>query len=140
MTRNPERLVTGIPLVPLDLRASFIALDDQGAATPLTVDEDFWANPDPRIESGRLVSMIHSDADWTTWEMHPAGDELIHLVSGAMVLVVETASGHQRIAMAAGQTALVPRGIWHTADFPAPGDAIYITPGQDTQHRPRDPD
>jgi len=140
LTRNLERLVTGILPTPLDLRTAFIVLDDQGDAIPLTVDEDFWANPDPRIDSGRLVSMIRSEADWTTWEMHPAGDELIHLVSGAMVLVIETGSGHQRISMAAGQTVIVPRGIWHTADVPVAGEALFITPGQDTQHRPRDPD
>jgi len=57
-----------------------------------------------------------------------------------LVLVVETASGHQRISMVPGQTFIVPMGIWHTADVSAPGDALYITPGRGTLPRPRDPE
>lgn len=37
----------------------------------------------------------------------------------------------------AGQAAINPRGVWHTADVHEPGSALFITPGRGTEHRPR---
>jgi len=31
---------------------------------------------------GHLLSALPMDADWSNWEMHPAGDEILFLVSG----------------------------------------------------------
>jgi mannose-6-phosphate isomerase-like protein (cupin superfamily) len=122
---------------PFDLRTTFVALDDRGAAIELTVDADFWSKPDSGVDNGRLVSIIRSDGDWPNWEMHPQGDEVIYLLSGAMTLIVETGLGNQKISMTPDQAFIVPSGTWHTANVTVPGDALYITLGNGTLQRPR---
>ncbi len=121
-----------------DLAACFVHLDNDGEATPISVDASFWENMDPRFERGRMVSIIASDVDWPSWEMHPHGDELIYLLSGKMTLVLELDSNRLHpVELKIGEAAIVPRGVWHTADVPVPGQALYVTVGAETQNRPR---
>lgn len=42
---------------------------------------------------GRLVSMYSFDESWTSWEMHPAGAELVICTAGAITLIQEHADG-----------------------------------------------
>lgn len=42
---------------------------------------------------GRLVSMYAFSEPWTSWEMHPAGEEVVICTAGAMVLHREHADG-----------------------------------------------
>lgn len=87
---------------------------------------------------GRLVSQYAFTESWTSWEMHPAGDEVVICVSGAMVLVQELADGRViRTPLAAGEYAINPPGVWHTADVAECATAIFITAGEGTEHRPR---
>jgi mannose-6-phosphate isomerase-like protein (cupin superfamily) len=86
---------------------------------------------------GRLVSMYTFDAPWTSWEMHPAGEELVVCVAGELTLVQELDGAEVRRTLRAGQAAINPRGVWHTADVAAPATALFITAGAGTEHRPR---
>jgi quercetin dioxygenase-like cupin family protein len=87
---------------------------------------------------GRLVSQYTFTADWDAWEMHPAGAEVVICTHGAMTLVQEFADGRQeRTALAAGDYAINPAGVWHTADIAESATAIFITAGEGTQHRAR---
>ena len=123
-----------------DLATAFAHLEDGGAAALLPVDEDFWSDMDPRLERGRLVSKFSSDGDWANWEMHPSGDELVLLLSGRMTFIMEGTEGSvSRTELSAGEAILVPRGTWHTANVPEPAEALFVTPGSGTRHRPREP-
>jgi quercetin dioxygenase-like cupin family protein len=87
---------------------------------------------------GRLVSQYTFTASWTAWEMHPAGEEVVICTAGAMVLVQELADGQvAETPLGAGEYAINPRGVWHTADVAAHATAIFITAGEGTEHRPR---
>ena len=87
---------------------------------------------------GRLVSQYTFTESWTSWEMHPVGDEVVICISGAMVLVQEFPDGRVvETALAAGEYAISPAGVWHTADVGESASAIFITAGEGTQHRPR---
>ena len=87
---------------------------------------------------GRLVSQYTFAEDWSAWEMHPAGDEVVICTQGAMVLVQELADGSiAQTPLAAGEYAINPAGVWHTADIADSATAIFITAGEGTQHRPR---
>lgn len=87
---------------------------------------------------GRLVSQYTFTESWAGWEMHPAGDEVVICTAGTMVLVQELEGGqHKNVPLAAGEYAINPAGIWHTADVAGHATAIFITPGEGTQHRPR---
>nr|WP_294848521.1 cupin domain-containing protein [uncultured Sphingomonas sp.] len=87
---------------------------------------------------GRLVSMYRFDDSWDSWEMHPAGDELVLCVEGAMTLHQELADGEtQTVTLGPGDYAINPPGVWHTADVVGSAAAVFITAGEGTQHRPR---
>lgn len=88
---------------------------------------------------GRLVSMYEFAESWTSWEMHPAGAELVLCTAGTVTLVQEGDGGETRLTLGPGDYALNPPGTWHTADL-APGETatcVFITPGEGTAHRPR---
>ena len=42
-----------------------------------------------------------------------------------------------RTTLAAGEYAINPPGVWHTADIDGAATGFFITPGVGTQHRPR---
>jgi len=87
---------------------------------------------------GRLVSQYTFTEGWTAWEMHPAGDEVVICTHGAMVLVQEYPDGLvTETPLAAGEYAINPAGVWHTADVAGSATAIFITAGEGTQHRVR---
>ena len=91
----------------------------------------------PDGAAGRLVTMGRQEADWTSWERHPAGEELVLLLSGRVDLIQELDGEEHRIELTAGKAVLNPPGVWHTADVHEPGDALFITPGMGTEHKPR---
>jgi len=121
---------------------TFVWLAADGSARPLEVTESFW--PDlmagrlvPSEPAGRLVSFYRFDADWDAWERHPAGEELVCLVSGALDLLLETPDGTRVVALREpGAFALVPRNTWHSARVPEPCQALFVTAGAGTEHRP----
>ena len=87
---------------------------------------------------GRLVSMYSFDESWTSWEMHPAGAEVVICTHGAMTLIQEFPDGRiERVHLGEGDYAINPPGVWHTADVEGPCTAIFITAGEGTTHRPR---
>ncbi|MFM5929883.1 MAG: cupin domain-containing protein [Novosphingobium sp.] len=87
---------------------------------------------------GRLVSLHSFDQGWTSWEMHPAGDELVVCVAGSITLIQEGPDGgRQSVRLGVGDYAVNPPGTWHTADVDGAATALFITAGLGTQHRPR---
>lgn len=87
---------------------------------------------------GRLVTIHAFSESWDSWEMHPAGDEVVCCLSGNMTLHQEFPDGRTgQIALGAGEYAINPPGTWHTADVTGTASALFITAGLGTQHRPR---
>lgn len=87
---------------------------------------------------GRLVSQYTFTESWASWEMHPAGAEVVLCTRGAMTLIQEAADGSvASIALGPGEYAVNPPGVWHTADVAEQATAVFITAGEGTQHRPR---
>ena len=123
------------------LLTTFVRLGGAGQAEAIPVDDSFW----PRLSSGELGSFkgesliaIHAfDTDWATWERHPAGEELVVLLSGKVTMVMASESGEQCLTLEeAGQFVLVPKGIWHTAKVDVASTLLFITPGEGTEHKP----
>lgn len=87
---------------------------------------------------GRLVSLHSFDTSWTSWEMHPSGEEVVLVTDGRMTLHQVFPDGRREtISLQAGDYAINPRGVWHTADVTGNATALFITPGLGTEHRPR---
>jgi mannose-6-phosphate isomerase-like protein (cupin superfamily) len=129
---------------PFDLSTTHIHLGQGARATPLPDFEwsaEYLDAYTTRFaddgDEGRLVMMGHNAESWPTWERHPAGEEVVVLLSGRVDLIQRVDGGERRIALQPGQAVINPPGVWHTADVHEPGDALFITPGRGTENVPR---
>ena len=90
------------------------------------------------MDEGRLVSLFRFEESWASWEMHPAGDEIVCCLQGEMILHQELPDGSKEsYELGSGEYAINPPGAWHTADAEGPVVALFVTVGKDTAHRPR---
>jgi len=90
------------------------------------------------LDEGRIVAMSRFEAPWTSWEMHPAGDEVVCCLQGQMTLHQELPDGTKRShELGPAEYAINPPGAWHTADADGPVVALFITVGKGTTHKPR---
>jgi mannose-6-phosphate isomerase-like protein (cupin superfamily) len=69
-------------------------------------------------------------------EMHPDGDELLFMVSGAVTVRLELAGGDCLVELGAGDAVVVPKGVWHKVTLREPGRLVHITPGPNGDARP----
>ena len=67
-------------------------------------------------------------------EMHPDGDEVLYLISGRVMVTLET-NPIQQMEMTPGNGLVVPRGVWHSVDIVEPSQIVYLTPGPNNQFR-----
>jgi quercetin dioxygenase-like cupin family protein len=86
---------------------------------------------------GRMVMMFHMAGAWTSWERHPLGAEVVIACTGTHRFTQELDGGEHVVELTAGQALVNPPGVWHTADSGDGGWIVTITPGLDTEHRPR---
>jgi mannose-6-phosphate isomerase-like protein (cupin superfamily) len=123
-----------------DLARTFILINDGPTAMPIAVGPDFWQSlqhsPIANSPAGRLISLGEQTADWKHWEMHPAGDEILILLSGSLELILEEDSRERVVGLEPLEALIVPRGTWHRARVRVPGKLLGITAGAGTQHRP----
>ena len=88
--------------------------------------------------AGMLVSQFTFTESWDSWEMHPAGDELVLCLDGAITLVREHADGtSDTVMLTAGRYAINPEACWHTTDVAGSASCLFITAGLGTDGRPR---
>ena len=132
----------------IDLAKNYLLLEPDGAAVLLPGGGDFWSQlmsgevTDPGIrrlmasENGRLLSALSMSADWTHWEMHPAGDEILFMLEGKATFVLDLPDGLREVALNSGRLLVIPQGVWHTAKVSEPARLLAITAGSGTQHRP----
>ncbi len=132
----------------IDLSKNYLLLEPDGTTVLLPGGGDFWSQlisgnaTDSGIrrlissEKGRLLSMLSMGADWTNWEMHPAGDEILFMLEGKATFVLDLSEGLREIALTAGHLLVIPKGVWHTAKLREPARLLAITAGSGTQHRP----
>jgi uncharacterized cupin superfamily protein len=88
-------------------------------------------------DEGRMVCVFPQAETWSTWERHPAGEELVVLLSGRVDIIQEIDGEHHTVELHAGEALVNPRGVWHTANVHEPGQGLFVTPGRGTEHRPR---
>jgi mannose-6-phosphate isomerase-like protein (cupin superfamily) len=121
--------------------STYLHVRDGGKTDAIPVSESFWeelaVGAYPQLDQGRLMSAFTFSEPWPMWERHPAGEELVMLLSGAVTVVLEE-SGQERAVQLSdpGSYVLVPRNVWHTAKTIVPTTMLFLTPGAGTEHRP----
>jgi len=127
-----------------DLDKTYVHLGSGPIAVPLpnfTWSAEYLEEYSSRFagdgNEGRLVCVTPQTETWSNWERHPAGDEVVVLLSGRVDVIQELPDGEHVVALLAGQAMINPKGVWHTSDVHEPGDALFITPGVGTEHKAR---
>jgi mannose-6-phosphate isomerase-like protein (cupin superfamily) len=124
-----------------DLAGTYVVLDAGLSAVGVEVTPDIWEKLDRDFDNFRgrtLVARFDFTADWPTWEMHPAGDEVVVLLSGAAEMVLDRDGRHDVTSLTRpGEFVIVPRGTWHTARIARPTSMLFVTPGEGTQNKSR---
>lgn len=110
-------------------------LSVETVAVSPTLYEELDAKFD-HFKSHVLVALHEFAADWDSWEKHPAGDEVVVLLSGRAQMVLKTSSGEDTVELSeSGAYIVVPRNTWHTARVSVPTRMLFITPGEETANR-----
>jgi mannose-6-phosphate isomerase-like protein (cupin superfamily) len=120
------------------LDSTYIHLRPDESALAMEGGAKFWAGIASRrdLDRGRLMGSTGQSRDWDHWERHPAGEEILVLLSGEMELVLDTGRAEERASLKPGQTFIVPKGVWHRGIVKKPRQLMFVTPGAGTEHRP----
>ena len=123
----------------IDLTKTYLHLTDGPDVIELPVTENFWEELVARddLGDGRLISAYRFTENWASWEMHPAGEEVVCMISGAADFHLDLPEREKIVEMRGCGAVIVPRGVWHTATVHKPSDMLFITRGAGTQHRSR---
>jgi mannose-6-phosphate isomerase-like protein (cupin superfamily) len=124
-----------------DILRTYLHVQDGTRIATVDAPESFWSElaggAHSELDQGRLMSAFSFSGAWATWERHPAGEELVLLLSGSVTLTLEKAEGVQSIHLdAPGAYVLIPPNTWHTATAAAESTLLFLTPGAGTEHRP----
>lgn len=128
---------------PFDLSETPIHLDFKNPAMPLRnfgfdgPSFEAYIATHCKSDPGRIVMIEASASNWSHWECHTLGDEIVIVLEGRANFIQEIAGEHVVLPVQAGSTIINPQGVWHTADVSEPLRAIYITPAKGTDHRAR---
>lgn len=126
---------------PIDLTHDAVHLSDRQQMIPVLQFEhrydEYVAKHCVGGEVGRLVTLFTSTEHWSSWETHPAGDELVLVISGRAEFIQLVDGVERRVVVGPNQAIINPAGVAHTANVIEPFAALYVTPGPDTSHRPR---
>lgn len=126
-----------------NLQSTFVVVDPSLRAHEMPVTDTIYQELDERFDhfaGHSLVAMHRFDADWSTWEMHPRGDEIVCLLSGRAEMRLRE-DGSERVVLldTPGAFVIVPRGAWHTARVAEPTAMLFVTPGEGTENRESPP-
>jgi mannose-6-phosphate isomerase-like protein (cupin superfamily) len=125
----------------MKLDSTFAVIGPDHSVAPVPVTPSIYEELDRRFDAfkGRLLVASYSfDADWPTWEMHPKGDEVVVLMSGAADMILDEAGRHRIVKLATpGEFVIVPKATWHTAKISTPTTMIFVTPGEGTENAVR---
>jgi hypothetical protein len=122
----------------LDARGDALLIDDVPGFWAALMRDDLTRPEVARVatEPGYLVGAFRMDADTDHWEMHPNGDEIIQLLSGAVDFILREGGGERRIELRGHAACIVPRGAWHRIVVHAPSEILFTTFGIGTAHEP----
>jgi mannose-6-phosphate isomerase-like protein (cupin superfamily) len=120
-----------------DPRNTYVHLAPSGASE-IDTSGDFWGDlaSGRKVYPGRIAMVLAMTGDFPHWERHPAGEELVMMLSGRMDVILEEPEGERAVPLGPGEAVLVPAGVWHRGVVHEPGEALFVTEGEGTEHKP----
>jgi mannose-6-phosphate isomerase-like protein (cupin superfamily) len=90
-----------------------------------------------RLSEGFLLGTFQisspDDLHSETWEMHPAGDETLVVLTGRLALEYSDGFHLGTSPLDPGHGLVVPKGVWHRLVLREPGLLLALSPAQGTQ-------
>lgn len=121
---------------PFKLASTFVVVDPKLSAVKVDVGPTLYQDIDrefSQFQRCTLISEYTFEQDWETWEMHPAGDEILYLVSGKVeIRLLDNGREHSLRMDVPGTSVIVPKGRWHTARVAEKSTVLFVTPGEGT--------
>lgn len=116
-----------VELVAHDLRRALRGLPEL-AISPATTEEEADAATRSITALGPCTLGVMRYSGLTPWERHPDGDELLHVLEGAVDVTILTDDGSREVSLNAGSVFVCPKGLWHR-QLPRPSvTMLYGTP------------
>lgn len=91
-------------------------------------------------QDGWVVASYHADSNEDLhsgyWEIHPAGQEVVSVLSGQARLVLRAEDGQRQdetVTLQAGTGCVIPQNRWHRLEIDGPTDLQVITPRRGTR-------
>ncbi len=92
--------------------------------------------PPERID-GMTVGIVTIEQDPPHGgEVHPDGDEILYVISGALSVVSDSNPGDS-IELGSGDACIVEKGEWHKVHVLEKTQLLHITPGPNGDYRPQ---
>lgn len=127
------------PISVLKIEETATVLQPDQAVAPIAITPALYEQLDRDFDGfkGRWLMIAYQlDKPWPNWERHPAGDEIVYLLSGDVEFALHSSSGEQTLRLSRpGEYIIVPKNTWHTARPHATSHMLFITPGEGTEHR-----
>ncbi len=125
---------------PFDLGSTFVRLGQEGTAELVALTPEFWGASCSSGPADRFVGIVafgsSDDLHADSLERHPAADELLLVLEGAIALVIETPDHPRRVELAEGEACRVPRGLWHRLEVIRPGRLLFVNSRYRMESRP----
>ena len=118
---------------PTDIRAALRGIRELAVTQGMTQDDAQMAMRELGSLNDSMLGVVRFSG-LTPWERHPGGDELLHVLEGAVDITVLTADGTVDATVGAGSLFIVPRGLWHRQKPHGAVTVLFATPAQGTEH------
>jgi mannose-6-phosphate isomerase-like protein (cupin superfamily) len=119
------------------LASSLLHVGSDGSASLL---EPPFVKAELGVLPGRILATFPiaspADAHSHMWEMHPAADEVLFMLTGELGVDHWDGLDSGTVCLEAGTGIVMPRGVWHRLVFRKPGLLLALTAPQGTQARP----
>ncbi|MFY0665082.1 MAG: cupin domain-containing protein [Natronospirillum sp.] len=116
----------------------FAVLKPDLSVETVNVSPTIYEELDEKFDQFRshvLVAQYAFTEDWPTWERHPAGDEIVVLLSGKADMMLRVDGKDERVSLnQPGSYVVVPAGVWHTARVAEKTRMLFVTPGEGTEN------
>lgn len=123
----------------MKLTEVFAVLKPDLSVDTVPVTPSIYAELDSKFNRFRnhvLISEHEFSQNWSTWERHPAGDEIVVLLSGRAEMILRQTEGDKYVELTQpGSFVVVPAGTWHTARTSVSTRMLFVTPGEGTENR-----
>ena len=123
---------------PINLSGTHTVLNSTGDVERIARGKKFSDIPrlmQDRISSLWLLSEIDYEADWDHWKQHPAGDEIIYLLSGSIDIILDLDKHAKTIELRTNGNLTIPRGVWYTLKIHKPCKLLTISREFNTKTR-----